>query len=437
MYSIAILDSHLITGNFSGGGLINAQTLLTKFPSRYSVIYLPKSNVYYAIKENPKLLKNMDKIESAGLVVSKTFKELWTSERRRSFRAYRKKLLEGYDSEIREVDFAYDNDFYNTLLPFPGINADILEMCRNTKVSKFGITLRGYSDISDSNNLGLIKLILRNELSSILDTETLKRYMSFLIHPLFNRHVNRCISRYESLKFIAVVNRHLAHQNSEMSKDNGKFRLLFPSDVSQFRLESGLKPLKNQLDIFFYSRLVPEKGIFEIPKILMEIRKLGNDVNLKVAGKFMYQRDEQAFHRLLNKYGVKEYVNILGFLNEEDLKNVLASSKVLMYPSHSDSFSIAILNSIHMKIKVVAYDLPSLKDIYGKIPTVKFVKEYETKAMALAISDILKENESSYFDSFNNPQTIQFLESTSNPGRLFDAISELIDESVSISHKEL
>ena len=410
---------------------MNAQTLLTMFPSRYSVIYFPKSDVYFAISENPKLLENIDKIESVGFTVSKTFKKLWINDGYSSFRNYRKKLLAGYSSEIRAVDFVYDNDFYTTLLPFPRINSDILEMCRKSEVAKFGITLRGYSVISNLNNLDLIKLILRNEISSIFNTETLKRNVSFLIHPLFDRHINRAISRYENLKFIAVVNRHLALQNSEMSKDNGKFRFLFPSDISQFKLESGMNPRKNQHDIFFYSRLVPEKGIFEIPKILMKIRKLGFDVNLKIAGKFMYKKDEQAFHRLLDKNGVKEHVNILGFLNEEDLKSVLARSKVLIYPSHSDSLSIAILNSIHMKTKVVAYDLPTLKDLYSDISAVRFVKEYDTVAMSLAISEILKEDEGAYFSSFDNTQTANFLEKTRSSENLLDAISVLIDEAIS------
>lgn len=415
---------------------MNAQTLLTKFPSRYSVIYLPKSDVYYAINENPKLLENVDKIERAGLAVSKTFKELWTSDRRHSFHAYRKYLLGGYMSEIGSADFVYDNDFYTTLYPFPGINPDILEMCRKTDEAKFGITIRGYSDINNSNNLGLIKLILKNEPTSILGIETLKRHVSFLIHPLFNRYINRGISGCENLKFIAVVNGRLAAWNSEMSKDKSKFRFLFPSDVSQFRLENGMNPRKNQRGIFFYSRLVPEKGIFELPKILMEIRRLGLDANLNVAGKFMYRRDEQAFHRLLKKYHMEEHVNLLGFLNEDDLKDVLARSKVLMYPSHSDSFSIAILNSVNVKTKVVAYDLPTLKNIYGNIPAVSFVKEYDTKEMALAISNILREDEQIYFNSFNNAQTVHFLEMTTSQEKLLDAISELIDQAVSRSARD-
>lgn len=431
--SIAILDSHLITGKFSGGGLINAQTLLQLFPSRYSVTYFPKSDTYFALNTNPKLLDNIEKIEKEGLVVSKTFKELWSYNGRYSFRKYRKKLLAGYISEISSIAFVYDNDFYTILHPFTRFKPDIIEICTNSEKSKFGITLRGYSLINFSNNFKLTKLILKNELSSLLHIETLKRNVSFIIHPLFDRHINRIISKCENLQFVGVVSSYLASQNLEISKNKDTFRYLFPSDISQFRSEVEAKPRKDKQLIFFYSRLVPEKGIFEVPKILKEIRNLGHDVNLMIAGEFKYKKDEQTFFRLLNRYGVKEYVIFMGFLNENELKDVLSNSKVLMYPSHSDSFSIALLNSIHLKTKVVAYDLPALKDIYSNLPAVRFVKEYDTNAMALAVSDILKEEEQTYLNSFNNPQTTNFLELTANRNKLFDAISDLIDEALSKS----
>lgn len=431
LHSVAILDSHLITGKFSGGGLINARTLLTMFPLKYSVLYLPKSDVYYAITENPELLENVKQIEKIGFKVSNTFKELWASDKRESFRVYRRKLLSGYFSEIKTIDFVYDNDFYATLFPFPGINPDILEMCSISDVIKFGITLRGYSLINLGNNIKILKLILKNDVSSLLDSETLKRYVSFLIHPLFDRRINQRVSSCGALQFIAVVNNCLATQNSEMSENKNKFRFLFPSDVSQFGSKKRMQPKKDRNDIFFYSRLVPEKGIFEIPKILMKIKYLGHDMNLNVAGNFIYRRDEQVFRRLLIKYGVKEHVNMMGFISEDDLRDVLSSSKVLMYPSHSDSFSISILNSLHLKTKVVAYDLPALKDVYGNIPAVRFVKEYDAEAMALAISGILKEDERTYFDSFDNAQTANFLETTESSDKLFEAISKLIDEALS------
>ena len=430
MYSIAIMDHQLIANRIYGGGFINAQTILPLFSSKYSSIYFPKSDTYFDIKKYPELLDNIEKIEDYGLTVSKTFKKLWIYGKPRSFRTYRRELLKGYIAEISGVDFVYDNDFYATLNRPPIFNPDILEICRIVKETRFGIALRGYSLVNNLNNIGLIKLILRNEPRSLLDVETLKRYISFLVHPLLDKYINGKISRCNNLQFIAVVNRLLATQNSSMSKDKNKFRFLFPSDVSQFKWGKGSIPPKGKRGIFFYSRLVPEKGIFEIPKILMEVRRLGHDVFLNVAGKFMYNKDEQTFHKLLIKYGVKEYVNVLGYLDEDALQEALSYSKVLMYPSHSDSFSISILNSIHLRTKVVSYDLPTLKDIYGDVPAVVFVKEYDTKAMALAISKILSESESSYFDTFNNQRTSEFFEITGSEKKLFCAVSELIDEAL-------
>jgi len=272
--------------------------------------------------------------------------------------------------------------------------------------------------------------MFRNYLFKNLDLDTIKRFAYIYLHPLYDMRTNKEVSKCNNINFIACVSPHLSVWNSDMSIDKKKFKFLFPSDITQFPQSSDEVSVINKKNVFYYSRLVPEKGIFELPEIVSEILNSGIDVNLEIAGKFSYRKDESIFLDLLKRYNIEKHVKVLGFLSEVELKKRLSESKVLLYPSHSDSFSISMLNSLHLKTKVVAYDLPCLKEIYGNLHTVKFVKEYDTRAMATEAINLLNENTESYLASFQLPEMVKFRQLTSDPLEVFKAISNLVEEAL-------
>jgi glycosyltransferase involved in cell wall biosynthesis len=122
------------------------------------------------------------------------------------------------------------------------------------------------------------------------------------------------------------------------------------------------------------SRLVALKGALELPRIHRRIRD-ETGLRLVVTGRFSDESTRRAFGRVTEREGLKlgEDIVLAGFLPKEKYYETLARARVLIYPSHSDSFSRVILESLAAGTPVVAYDIPGPRGVYGGLPAVRFV----------------------------------------------------------------
>ena len=77
-----------------------------------------------------------------------------------------------------------------------------------------------------------------------------------------------------------------------------------------------------------------------------------------MAGRLNDGATERAFAREVRRLGL-DGVRLTGWLSKEELYGLLSRAKVLLYPSHSDSFSIVVLESLACGTPVVAYASPA------------------------------------------------------------------------------
>ena len=140
--------------------------------------------------------------------------------------------------------------------------------------------------------------------------------------------------------------------------------------------------------VIYYGRISKEKGIFDLLKAwhIIEERE---DVTLYVAGRFEDYKTKVKFEKTINKYNLKKVV-YLGYLDRKKLFETVAHFPILAYPSYRDSFSMTVLESIAMGLRVVAYDIPALRYIYGKCKNVKLAPLGDFKQLALNIIENLK-----------------------------------------------
>jgi len=141
-------------------------------------------------------------------------------------------------------------------------------------------------------------------------------------------------------------------------------------------------------DAIFYARLIPEKGIFDIPLIWKKVVEKGLKAKLAIVGEFSKKEVKETFFKLINKLSLNKYIEYLGWQPHEKIKNLLEKSKIVIYPSYLDSISMVIIESLaHNKI-VIAYDIPAVKHNYPIKEVVK-VKTGDYNEMAEKIIDIL------------------------------------------------
>jgi glycosyltransferase involved in cell wall biosynthesis len=94
--------------------------------------------------------------------------------------------------------------------------------------------------------------------------------------------------------------------------------------------------------------------------------------------------------RLVHRLGLKDNVVLLGYMRrDEDYWYLRRKAKLTIYPSHEDSFSYTVLESLLLGVPVVAYNIPALRLNYGDVEGLYLVEEGNIEALATKVIEIL------------------------------------------------
>ncbi|MFP3234530.1 MAG: glycosyltransferase family 4 protein [Sulfolobaceae archaeon] len=208
-------------------------------------------------------------------------------------------------------------------------------------------------------------------------------------------------------------------------KNNWKVKVMKPSNAVDEKLISiRNKSIDKKQDYaVFFARLIPFKGILEIPYILNILRnKFNIGLKVKIFGKFYDNYTTTKFYSLINKFHLEENIEYLGFVPKQELYEIVSKAKLMIYPSHSDAFSLSILESLALGTPVVAYDIAGPKSVFTDLSAVKFSREFDVLELAKKSSEILRLNEKDYFNLIENEELKNFIKLHSNWDRVTMAI---------------
>jgi glycosyltransferase involved in cell wall biosynthesis len=149
------------------------------------------------------------------------------------------------------------------------------------------------------------------------------------------------------------------------------------------------------VDAFFFSRLAPEKGIYDLPQIAAEMAKVKPDLKFLFGGRFGAPLFRDNFEGLVAKNQLADRLVYRGFLRQNELYALVKAAKVLVYPSRHDAFPLVILETLACGTPVVAYDIPAVKtnfpaDIVKAVP-VGNTKQMAAEALRIVYDQDLRE----------------------------------------------
>ncbi len=125
-------------------------------------------------------------------------------------------------------------------------------------------------------------------------------------------------------------------------------------------------PEPPRYDGVYVGRFHPHKGFLDLPLIVAHMnRALGRDVNIAVCGSPQFPRHLALFERRVRALGVEKNLTMLRWLSRDDLYATIRRSKVLLYPSYVDAFSITVLESLYLGVPVLAYGIDALRLIWA------------------------------------------------------------------------
>ena len=164
-----------------------------------------------------------------------------------------------------------------------------------------------------------------------------------------------------------------------------------------------IKKMEKSDYAIYYARMVPEKGIYELPEIS---KKLGNKRKILVYGKFPNNSAEKHFKKAISNCKNVQY---MGFAERDTLLEVIRKARVVIYPSHADAFSLVMLEALSLGTSIVAYRIPGLL-IYENLPSVRLVKEFDYNSMAIETEKYLDMPLKEYMENHERDEVKRFIE---------------------------
>jgi glycosyltransferase involved in cell wall biosynthesis len=140
--------------------------------------------------------------------------------------------------------------------------------------------------------------------------------------------------------------------------------------------------------IVFGGRPVADKGLPEALIVFKALSKQYVGLKLVVTGR-VRPRVGRRVGLMVRRLGLGGRVVFTGFVPREERFRVVASARLMLYPSHIDAFSYAVLESLHLGTPVVAYGIPAIQIHFKGTPGVSVVDEWDLEAMATEAANIL------------------------------------------------
>jgi glycosyltransferase involved in cell wall biosynthesis len=384
---VAIFANGIISKKI-GGAQKHMREVIKILPEFHEIYFFPEPQMY----GNSDILdfKFIGELQEDEINISSYFLEHYRTK------PDIKEIVKSYSNEIKNCDLIYDMDFqyYLDNIKYRGELSARISKINNIPL---GVCLQDMGDIT-SYSFGTFK--------NIIKFSKMAWKMSWFIaiagvYNLLNRKITaRKLLSSKNLSFITIINN---DYRKNISIDFKNTYILTPSNA----IDNTIKEYRDQErnnQIIFYARLIYQKGLFDV---IYVHKKIVESINIKliISGRFQREFEKKEFFNLINKLGIETFVEYAGVLNDNELYLELSRSKLMIYPSHSDSFSISVLQALYLHVPVVAYDIPGLS-LYRNFKCVSMTKEFDIDAMAEKVLNLLQTEE----NLFDQPELTKFIE---------------------------
>ena len=123
-----------------------------------------------------------------------------------------------------------------------------------------------------------------------------------------------------------------------------------------------IKLNEKKYDASFLARLHYSKGIFDLVEIWEFVCKDIKDAKLAIIGGGGVELKKE-LEKKIKERGLKNNIDILGFLENNDAFSLMKSSKVFLFPSHEEGFGIVIAEAMACGVPVITWNLT----VYDKL----------------------------------------------------------------------
>ncbi|AHC51992.1 LPS biosynthesis protein [Sulfolobus acidocaldarius SUSAZ] len=361
-----------------GGAEKHVWEFLERAKKEFELVLFPTINALLQVKSEEDreiLMKNLDFLDKKFLIQDsvKNLFENFYADRRQLLLNYinlnlHERLVRNLNDGVNKVDFLFSPNF---LSPEVGMFN-----------KPYGILVNGYLAPLYMNTLS--HAIWKSKIGQEPIYKGLPK--SIIVKNYWKKAIRKMLTNPP--KFIAGNNKIILE--SEIAKLPSEKVIIDPG----FAYESDLKFVHDKEDyaVFMSARLTPSKGIYDILRVWRRINK-----TLIIMGRL--ENYEKNFLRLVKKMGLDDRIEYKGFVRGEEKERILGRAKVLVYPTHDDTNSLTILESLFHGTPVVSYDIQGIRYVYQSVPGVELVKEFNYEEMSKRVLDYMEDRRTFPYES--------------------------------------
>lgn len=145
-------------------------------------------------------------------------------------------------------------------------------------------------------------------------------------------------------------------------------------------------------DMILVARLVKEKGLYDLPKILALVKNAGFSFRVVVVGEGSAKVKEDVLNEL-RTLGLIETVVFAGAISESEKIKLYYESEICVFPSYVEGWGIVPQEAMACGLPVVAYALDVYKENIAISPSVFQVELGDTQRFAEVVIELLKMGE--------------------------------------------
>jgi len=126
-----------------------------------------------------------------------------------------------------------------------------------------------------------------------------------------------------------------------------------------------IKAKRKKDTAFFVGRMVRQKGIFDLVRIMKKITKKNRNFRLYMAGG---GPEKQELEKEIKRKNLQNNVFVLGYVSDKELFKKMKESEFFFFPSYEEGFGIVVAEALYCGNKVICYKLPHYKEFFGDFP---------------------------------------------------------------------
>lgn len=156
------------------------------------------------------------------------------------------------------------------------------------------------------------------------------------------------------------------------------------------------KEIAKKYEGIFLGRLHPQKGLSDLLAIWQKVVTERPKAKLVIIGGGS-SNDMRKLLKDIKRRRLTNNINYLGYLDGQQKIRVLLQSKVMLMPSHYESWGQVIVEGLAARLPVVAYNLPIFYKIFGE--NVVLVNLYDINEFSRAVLNLLSDSSKNFLKS--------------------------------------